>query len=248
MSADATARPPVRPPDLKHLAIIMDGNGRWANARGLARSRGHKEGVKSVRRTTTTCAALGFEQLTLYALSVENFRKRPPAEVEFLLHLLRRFVIQERRTIMENDIRFRTIGRTHEFPRRVRNELEKLTEVSAANQGMVLCLALNYGGRAEIADAVKAIVADRDLDPEDVDEDFVRRHLYDSEMSDPDLLVRTAGELRISNFLLWQVSYSEIYVTDNFWPEFDEPELGRAMAAYTERRRKFGGLLKEADA
>ena len=235
------------PEGLKHAAIIMDGNGRWANARGQRRTRGHKEGVKSVRRITTACAETRLERLTLYALSVENYVKRPKHEIDFLLALLRRFLIQERRTIMENDIRFRTIGRVHQFPASVRKEIDDLTEVSAGNDGMVLCLALNYGGRSEIADAARDIAvkaARGEIDPAVIDEETVGRHLYDGEAPDVDLLIRTAGEMRISNFLLWQCSYGEIFVTPAYWPDFDETALAGAFKAYTSRDRKFGGLLK----
>jgi len=236
----------VLPDGLRHIAIIMDGNGRWANARGLARTRGHKEGIKSVRAITTAAAEAGLDQLTLYAMSVENFVKRPRTEVSFLLALLKRFVMQERRTIMDNDIRFRYVGRTHEFPRAVRNELAKLEEASAGNGGMVLCLALNYGGRSEIADAMRAIAEEvkrGELDPSTIGEETVAAHLYDPEMPDLDLLIRTAGEVRISNFLLWQVSYSEIYVTDTYWPDFGVKALEAAVANYAARKRKFGGLI-----
>ncbi len=239
------------PETLRHVAIIMDGNGRWANARGSRRTRGHKEGVKSVRRVTTTLAEAGLEYLTLYALSVENWVKRPRPEVEFLLMLLRRFLIQERRTIMENNIRFRAIGRVHEFPDSVRKELDHLTELSRDNDGMVLCLALNYGGRSEILDAVRAVaskVKEGALDAEALDENDIRRQLYDPEMPDVDLLIRTAGEMRISNFLLWQVSYGEIWVTQTYWPDFGERELEQALRSFGGRERKFGGLAQKVDA
>ena len=240
----------VLPDGLKHIAVIMDGNGRWANARGYPRTRGHKEGIKSVRAVTTACAEAGLGQLTLYSMSVENFIKRPKTEVDFLLTLLKRFVVQERKTIMDNNIRFRTIGRTAEYPRTVRDELQKLSEISATNTGMVLCLALNYGGRSEIADAVRAVarlVRAGKIDPEAVDERTIAEHLYDPTMPDPDLLVRTAGELRISNFLLWQVSYSEIFVTETLWPEFGVKDLEAALSSYAGRKRKFGGLARNLD-
>jgi undecaprenyl diphosphate synthase len=241
----------VLPEGLKHIAVIMDGNGRWANARGYARTRGHKEGIKSVRAVTTACADAGLGWLTLYSMSVENFVKRPRAEVEFLLILLKRFVVQERRTIMENNIRFRTIGRVHEYPAGVRDELQRLTDLSARNSGMVLCLALNYGGRTEIVDAARRMaeqVRAGTLDPADIDEQAIADRLYDPTMPEPDLLVRTAGELRISNFLLWQVSYSEIYVTDTYWPDFGTKELETALASYSSRKRKFGGLVHNLNA
>ena len=242
---------PVVPEGLKHLAIIMDGNGRWANAQGFRRTRGHKEGVKSVRRVTTACAEASLEHLTLYALSVENWAKRPRAEIEFLLLLLKRFVAQERATIMDNDIRFRTIGRTQEFPAAVRDELQKLTDLSSRNRGMTLTLALNYGGRSEIADAVRSIAAEVKagrIDPATIDESTIAAHLYDPRLPDVDLLVRTAGEMRISNFLLWQASYGEIWVTPTWWPDFGVKELDEAFQAFGARERKFGGLAQRVDA
>ena len=239
------------PDELKHIAVIMDGNGRWAKARGLRRTRGHREGVKSVRAITTACAEAGLENLTLYALSVENFIKRPRAEIEFLLILLKRFVVQERKTIMENNIRFRTIGRTEEFPKRVRRELEELRDVSANNDGMTLCLALNYGGRSELADAFSHMakdVAAGTLDPDAVNEEMIGRYLYAPEMPDVDLMVRTSGHMRISNFLLWQISYGELYVTEGLWPDFGAEELKMAVEAFSGRDRKFGGLAQQIDA
>jgi len=239
------------PQELEHVAIIMDGNGRWANARGLPRTMGHKEGVKSVRSITTACAESGLKQLTLYALSVENYSKRPKPEIDLLLRLLKRFVIRERTTIMDNDIRFRVIGDVEAFPENVLKEIRSLEDVSRDNEGMVMCLALNYGGRSEIARAARRIsgkVRSGDIEPEAIDEEMIAAHLYDPEMPDPDLLVRTAGEMRISNFLLWQLSYSEIYVTETFWPDFDVKSLEEAIAAYSGRKRKFGGLFKRLDA
>ena len=237
----------VIPRGLRHLAIIMDGNGRWANSRGLRRTRGHKEGANTVRRITTMCAEAHLEQLTLYALSVENYVKRPRHEVEFLLALLKRFVIRERPTIMDNNIQFRTLGRTDEFPRTVRDELEKLTELSSSNDGMTLRLALNYGGRSEIADAARRIaqgVREGHIEVADIDEAMVQSHLYDAHMPDVDLMIRTAGELRVSNFLLWQISYGEMYVCDTYWPDFDAPDLVAAFQSYGSRNRKFGGLVR----
>ncbi len=239
------------PEGLRHLAIIMDGNGRWANSRGLRRTRGHKEGAGTVRRITTLCAEAGLEELTLYALSVENYVKRPRHEVEFLLALLKRFVIRERATIMDNNIQFRTLGRTEEFPRSVRHELEKLRDLSSTNDGMTLRLALNYGGRSEIADAAKCIALDVKegrLAVEDVDEQTIQDRLYDPLMPDVDLLVRTAGELRVSNFLLWQISYGEIFVCDTYWPDFGNKDMTQAMLNYGSRNRKFGGLVRPVDA
>ncbi len=239
------------PAGIRHVAVIMDGNGRWANARGLRRTRGHKEGAKTVRRITTLCAEAGLEQLTLYALSVENWAKRPKHEIDFLLALLKRFLVQERPTIMDNDIRFRVIGRVAEFPATVRREIEKLEKLSRGNRGMVMCLALNYGGRSEIADACRVLaeeVARGDRDPASIDEAAIESRLYDPRMPDVDLMIRTAGEMRLSNFLLWQFSYGELFVSDTYWPDFDAKDLAQALQSYGRRKRKFGGLARPVDA
>ena len=227
-----------------HVAIIMDGNGRWAQKRALARVMGHRRGVESVRDVTTECARLGVKSLTLYAFSVENW-KRPKSEVRILMDLLRQFLVDERDTLMENRVRLTSIGRIGDLPDDVVNELRETERLSEHNSGMVLRLALSYGGRAEIADSVRRIareVAAGRLDPEAIDEETVRAFLYDPKTPDPDLLIRTAGEMRISNFLLWQVSYSELYVTTVCWPDFREKELHEAFADYRRRVRKFGGL------
>lgn len=228
-----------------HVAIIMDGNGRWAETRGLPRTEGHRAGIDSVREVTTSCAELGLEQLTLYAFSTENW-KRPWTEVAMLMRMLREFLVRERPTIMDNDIRLRAIGEIDRLPKRVRQTLAETIELSAGNEGMVLCLALSYGARQEIVDATRAIaskVQEGVLHPDDIDELVFARHLYDPDMRDPDLLVRTASEMRLSNFLLWQISYAELYVSDVCWPEFRKAELLAALDAYTQRKRKFGGLL-----
>jgi undecaprenyl diphosphate synthase len=227
-----------------HIAIIMDGNGRWARERGLPRIRGHREGVNSVREITRECAKLGIRQLTLYAFSAENW-KRPKSEVNFLMRMLRRFLIAERKEIMENDIRLTAIGRIHELPKAVQAELGKTREMSADNKGMTLCLALNYGGRTEIVDAVAAIakeVSEGKRQPKDVSEDTISAHLYTAGMPDPDLLIRTSGEMRVSNFLLWQISYTELYVTPLCWPDFRKPQLMEAIADYQKRERRFGAI------
>ena len=228
----------------QHIAIIMDGNGRWARERGLPRNRGHREGVNSVREITRECAKLGIRQLTLYAFSVENW-KRPKNEVDFLMRMLRRFLIAERKEIMENNIRLTAIGRIHELPKEVQKELRKTCEMSKNNKGMTLCLALNYGGRSEIADAVAKIAKDASdgaLKPGDVNEDLISNYLYTAGMPDPDLLIRTSGEMRVSNFLLWQISYAELYVTPLCWPDFRKPQLMEAIAEYAKRERRFGGI------
>lgn len=244
--------PPLKVPDgLGHVAMIMDGNGRWAAERGLPRTHGHSEGAKSVRELTTSLAASGLKQLTLYALSVENYRKRPPAEIEFLLQLLADFLESERPTIMDNRIRFRTIGRIDEFPDSLRERIATLEADSAEHEGMVLCLALNYGGQSEIADACQRIaekVRAGELAPEDVDEACIGRHLYDPTMPPLDLMIRTAGEMRVSNFLLWQVSYAEIWVTERFWPDFRTAAVAEAFASFDGRTRRFGGLAGSFDA
>jgi undecaprenyl diphosphate synthase len=227
-----------------HIAIIMDGNGRWAERQNLPRIAGHQRGVESVRRTTEEAARIDIEQLTLYCLSSENW-KRPQTEINFLMHLLERYMIEERSTIMENNVRVRMIGRRDDIPEQVLRELDTTVEMSRANSGMWLNLAINYGGRAEIVDAVRNIarrVQMSALSPLDIDEHTIEDHLYTAGVPDPDLLVRTAGEMRISNFLLWQISYAEIWVTEKCWPEFDEATLHEAIHAYAARSRRFGGL------
>jgi undecaprenyl diphosphate synthase len=234
--------PPERRP--RHIAIIMDGNGRWAERQNLPRVAGHQKGVESVRRTTEECARLKIEQLTLYCLSSENW-KRPQTEINFLMHLLERYMIEERSTIMSNNVRVRMLGRRTDIPEQVLRELDKSVDMSQKNTGLWLNLAINYGGRAEIVDAVQAIgqrILSHELRPEDITEETISGYLYTAESADPDLLVRTAGEMRISNFLLWQISYSEIWVTDKCWPEFDETVLHDAIRAYAGRKRRFGGL------
>jgi undecaprenyl diphosphate synthase len=228
----------------RHIAVIMDGNGRWAQRQNLPRIEGHRRGVASVRRTTEECARLGIEQLTLYCLSSENW-KRPQPEIDFLMHLLEQYMIEERSTIMGNSLRVRMIGRRAGIPDQVLAELDKTVEMSAANTGMWLNLAVNYGGRSELVDAVRAIgaeIAAGRMGPEEVDEEAIADRLYTAGLADPDLLVRTAGELRISNFLLWQISYAEIWVTERCWPEFDEATLHAAIRDFANRDRKFGGL------
>jgi undecaprenyl diphosphate synthase len=227
--------------------MIMDGNGRWARRQGLRRVRGHRVGSETVRKMTTECARLGIERLTLYAFSSENW-KRPKREIDYLMDLLEEFLVKERPTIMENNVRFRAIGRIHELPDSVRKALDETIEMSRENGGLVLTLALAYGGRAEIADAARKIaedVAAGRLAPEAVDEAAVAARLYDPELSDPDLLIRTAGEMRVSNYLLWQIAYSEFWVTEACWPEFTVDLLHQALRDYARRERRFGGLNGE---
>lgn len=227
-----------------HIAIIMDGNGRWAKKRSLSRIKGHLEGIKSVREITRECARKHIGQLTLYAFSFENW-KRPKAEVDFLMKLLKRYLIKERNEIQKNNIRLKAIGRISELPKSVQKELAVGIEESKSNTGMILCLALNYGGRAEIVDAAKKLVEDATrtkIDLDKVDENTFRQYLYMPEMPDPDLLIRTGGEMRISNFLLWEVSYTEFYVTSFYWPDFRKEQLEKALNEYAKRERRFGGI------
>jgi undecaprenyl diphosphate synthase len=228
----------------RHIAIIMDGNGRWARQRGLPRVEGHRRGVHSVRATVEECCRLGIGQLTLYCLSVENW-KRPRAELDFLMTLLRKYLLRERAEIMEQNIRFTTIGRRQGLPAKVLREIDENIRVSAANTGTVLCLAINYGGRTELVDAIRTIaeqVRQGTLDPDDIDEEAVAAALYTAGMPDPDLLIRTAGEMRVSNYLLWQISYAELWVTPKCWPDFDRDTLHEALRDFARRERRFGGL------
>jgi undecaprenyl diphosphate synthase len=221
----------------------MDGNGRWAQRNGLPRRRGHLEGVESVRVVVEECARRGVRQLTLYAFSTENWR-RPPPEVRFLMGLLKRFIIAERKEFIENNLRLRVIGRLEGMPAAVRGEVAKTVDLCKANTGMIVRLALNYGGRQEIVDAARRVAkASRNgLDLEALTEVEFARFLYDDEMTDPDLLIRTGGEMRLSNFLLWQLSYAELWFTRSCWPEFRAPRLRQAFQAYARRERRFGGL------
>lgn len=232
----------------RHVAIIMDGNGRWAQQQGLMRTAGHEEGARSIRTVTTECARLGLERLTLYAFSHENWR-RPRAEVAYLMRLLKKFLVQERPTLIENDVRLTAIGRLDDLPDTARRELDRTMEISAGHRGLNLCLALSYGGRLEIVDACRALaqqVAEGRLRPDEIDEQSIASHLYQPGR-DPDLLIRTAGELRVSNFLLWQISYAELHVTPACWPDFGVEQLHAALRAYATRTRKYGGLVDVAD-
>ena len=228
----------------RHVAIIMDGNGRWAQMQGLPRIEGHRRGVTSVRKTVEECARLDIAQLTLYCLSSENW-KRPQHELDFLMHLLEQYMIEERSLLMEQNIRVSMIGRRDGIPDSVLGEMDKTIEMSASNSGTRLCLAINYGGRGEVVDAVRRIatdVAGGKLPIEEVDEETVSAYLYTSGMPDPDLLIRTAGEMRISNFLLWQISYAELWVTEKCWPEFRPVDLHQAIEDFAARDRRYGGL------
>jgi len=241
--APAAPRPDSLP---RHVAIIMDGNGRWAMTRGLPRIEGHRRGVASVRRTTEQCVRLGIEQLTLYCLSSENWR-RPEAELAFLMCLLEQYLIEERGLLMEQGVQLSMIGRRDGLPAETLAALDQTAELTAGNGGMKLCLAINYGARAEIVEAARRLareVREGRLDPEGIDEDQFSAALDTAGMADPDLLIRTAGEMRVSNFLLWQISYAELWVTDAAWPDFDEGQLDAALASYASRERRFGGLGK----
>ena len=245
MMIDAEHNLPADEPIVpNHIAIIMDGNGRWAMAQNLPRIEGHRQGVASVRRTVEECARLGIDQLTLYCLSSENW-KRPSHELDFLMHLLEQYMIEERSLLMEQGIRVQLIGRRDGIPERVLNEIDKTIELTAANTGTCLCLAINYGSRGEIVDAMKDItakIAAGSIKAEEIDEQLIADHLYTAGMPDPDLLIRTSGEMRLSNYLLWQISYSEIWVTAKCWPEFLESDLHEAMEVFSKRERRFGGL------
>jgi undecaprenyl diphosphate synthase len=225
-----------------HVAIIMDGNGRWARARGLPRAAGHRAGAEALRTVSECCAQWGIPYLTAYAFSTENW-SRPPEEIDFLMNELRRFLRERRREMVKNGICLRAIGRLHELPASVRKELEKAREATARGSALALTLALNYGGRAEIVDACRALAreaAEGRLSPEQIDEPAFAAHLYAPDLPDPDLLIRTAGEMRVSNFLLWQIHYAEIYVTDTPWPDFGREQLHDAIRAYAARERRFG--------
>ena len=239
----ANAIDPVRLP--AHIAIIMDVNGRWANRRSLPRVAGHRAGVGPVRSTVETCARLGVRVLTLYAFSVENW-KRPRAEVETLWRLLRYYLKKELPDLQKNGIRLQAIGRLEALPLPVRRELESVIEATSANRQLLVNLAINYSGRAEIVDAINTIIgnARREgrLDSLHVDEDLFASGLYTASSPDPDLLIRTSGEMRISNFLLWQIAYSELYVTETLWPDFNRTELLKAILDYQKRDRRYGGL------
>lgn len=228
-----------------HIAIIMDGNGRWARLRGWPRIAGHKAGIAPVRSTVETCARLGLSALTLYAFSVENW-KRPRAEVDALWRLLRIYLRRELPEMHENNIRFGSVGRTDGLPAEVLRDLEATRKSTEANTGLKVNLAINYGGRAEIVDAVNAILKDAKLQGTlpglGITEKDIASRLYTSALPDPDLLIRTSGEMRISNFLLWQIAYAELYVTDTLWPDFGRAELLRAILEYQKRDRRFGGL------
>lgn len=229
---------------LRHVAVIMDGNGRWAEARGLERLEGHRQGSETVRRIIEASREFGLEYLTLYAFSTENW-KRSKEEVDGLMALLCAFVDKHVDELVEKGLRIKAIGRLSGLPEAARRKVEEAVGKTASNKGGTVVLALNYGGRAELADAAKAIARDAAagrLDPESVDEGTLSSRLYDPELPDPELLIRTSGEMRLSNFLLWQLSYSELYVTDVLWPDFDKECFKTAMESFKGRKRRFGGV------
>lgn len=229
----------------RSVAVIMDGNGRWAKRAGFERIRGHERGIDAVRTTVTECARLGVEALVLYAFSEENWQ-RPQREIDLLFKLLKRFLVEERGTLMQNQVKLLHSGRRARLAPDVLKLLDETMAATAGNRGMRLSLAISYGGRQELVDAMAAIgqrIRQGSLDPAAITEATVRDHLYHPELPDPDLLIRTAGEMRISNFLLWQVSYAEIHVSDVCWPEFGQEELHAAFRDYGRRVRKFGKVL-----
>jgi undecaprenyl diphosphate synthase len=228
----------------RHVAIIMDGNGRWAKLRHKRRVEGHRAGIASVRDVVETSARLGLQVLTLYAFSVENW-KRPKTEVSTLMALLKRYLRMELDTLLRNNIRFRVIGRMDELPGDVQKELQRGMDRTAHASGLLFNIALNYGGRAEITDAVRRLAADllaNGRDASHIDEPLLSSYLYTAGQPDPDLLIRTSGELRISNFLLWQIAYAEIWVTEVLWPDFRRRHLLQAIADYQKRERRYGGI------
>lgn len=225
----------------RHLAVIMDGNGRWAQRRHLPRIAGHKAGTEAARTTIETCARLEIDALTLYAFSVENWR-RPKTEIDFLMQLLREYLRQEMPLIQKNNIRMKFLGRADDLPGAVRRDTSEAERETAKNTGTVLCVALNYGGRAEIVDAVNQILEEKRPDGARVTEEEFAQKMYTAGLPDPDLLIRTSGEMRVSNFLLWQIAYAEIYVTETLWPDFNRARLLEAFVDYQKRERRYGGI------
>ena len=229
----------------EHVAIIMDGNGRWAGRRSLKRFLGHQQGAKSVQLVTETASRIGLPWLTLYAFSLENNLRRPRAEVSFLMRLLKTYLESNVQRMMDNNVRIRYIGRTHELPTEVQEKMHWAAETTAHNTGTTLTLALNYGARSEMVDAFRGLAAEikrKNTPIEYLTEEDIHRHLYTAHMPDPDLVIRTSGEMRISNFLLWQIAYSEIYVTDRFWPDFRGVHLLEAIRDFQGRERRYGGI------
>jgi len=226
----------------RSVGIIMDGNGRWARQRGLVRTAGHQAGAQVVRKIVTEAARIGLDALTLYSFSIENWA-RPPEEVNALMHLYAEYLVEERTTVMDHNIRLRHLGRREGLPPAVLKELDETLRISASNTGMHLCLALNYGSRQEITYAVRRIaqkVKAGQIDPDKIDRQVISSYLDTAGVSDPDLVIRTSGEMRVSDFLLWQISYAEFYVTDVYWPDFNEAEFHKAIKDFAGRHRRFG--------
>ncbi|HEY0786814.1 MAG TPA: isoprenyl transferase [Acidobacteriaceae bacterium] len=229
----------------RHVAIIMDGNGRWAGKRSLKRFLGHQQGAESVQYVVETASRINLPWLTLYAFSLENNLRRPRLEVSFLMRLLSSYLSNNVQRMNDNNVRIAYIGRTHELPGEVRERMQWAADATSRNTGTTLTLALNYGARSELVDAFRTLALElqaQGRSPHDVTEEDVERHLYTSHMPDPDLLVRTSGEMRISNYLLWQIAYTEIFVTDRLWPDFRGIHLLEAIADYQRRERRYGGL------
>jgi undecaprenyl diphosphate synthase len=239
------ARLGIKPEDMpRHIAIIMDGNGRWAQKKGLHRYEGHRQGGKTAERISQCCVDFGIEVLTLYSFSMENW-KRPKEEVDALMHLYAEYLVKMRPSLMEDNVKLVHLGRIDPLPEVVKTALVDTMKETSANTGMVFALALNYGGRAEIIDATKQIARlhkSGKLKLDEIDEQCMSEHLYTAGLPDPDLLIRTASELRVSNFLLWQISYSEFYVTETLWPDFEQSDLEKAIIAYSKRTRRFGAV------
>jgi undecaprenyl diphosphate synthase len=234
---------PARLPE--HVAIIMDGNGRWAGLRSLKRFLGHQQGAKSVQLVTETASRIGLPWLTLYAFSLENNLRRPRAEVAFLMRLLKTYLENNVQRMNDNNVRIQYIGRTHDLPAEVQDKMQWAAEETRKNTGTTLTLALNYGGRSELVDAFRTLATEmrnKGITPDCITEEDIHRHLYTAHMPDPDLLIRTSGEMRISNYLLWQIAYAEIFVTERYWPDFRGIHLLEAIAAYQRRERRYGGL------
>ena len=229
----------------QHVAIIMDGNGRWAGRRSLKRFLGHQQGAKSVQLVTETASRIGLPWLTLYAFSLENNLRRPRAEVSFLMRLLKTYLESNLQRMMDNNVRMRYIGRTRDLPPEVQEKMHWVEEATARNTGTTLTLALNYGARSELVDAFRGLAAEmkhKHVSLDHITEEDIHRHLYTAHMPDPDLLIRTSGELRISNFLLWQIAYTEIFVTERYWPDFRGIHLLEAIADFQRRERRYGGI------
>ena len=228
----------------RHIAIIMDGNGRWAQRKSLPRVMGHRAGAKIIERVALFCVDLGIESLTLYSFSTENWN-RPKSEINALMHIHSEYLVEIRPVLMKNNVKLIHLGRKKGLPAQVLNDLEDTMEETSANTGMILALALNYSGRSEIMDATKKIAQEYKkgkLRLEDIDEKCISQNMYESKLADPDLLIRTANEMRISNFLLWQISYSEFYITKTLWPDFKNTSLEKAIRAYASRKRRFGTI------